>query len=345
MNYRIVFFLLLFLSGCNSSKTTSQEPLFQEQWALHYDQPFYDAYAINKEAHIHATNAMQHYTAKGVKVAIIDIGFDVEHFEYKKNIVKVINSADGSTNVACYNSQQCYHGTAIAGVLAANVNGKGLRGIAPDVELVLIKLDLAGYIGDDEILNALEYAQKENVDIINNSWGTGDVSFVVQEKINQMAQEGRDGKGIVFIFASGNEGKENGNDESMLESVIGVGATDEENLRAIYSNFGEGLDVMAPGGFNLGITTTQDTTQEDITSLYKRAEDYDKFQGTSAAAPLVTGAVALLLQKYPNLTVQEIQNILHNSSDKIGNVPYENGRNKYYGYGKINVDSMLKYQK
>jgi len=115
---------------------------------------------------------------------------------------------------------------------------------------------------------------------------------------------------------------------------------DEENLRAIYSNFGEGLDVMTPGGFNLGITT-----QEDITSPYKRAEDYDKFQGTSAAVPLVTGAVALLLQKYPNLTVQEIQNILHNSSDKIGNVPYENGRNKYYGYGKINVDSMLKYKK
>lgn len=56
-------------------------------------------------------------------------------------------------------------------MIASNINNRGLRGIAPDVKLVLIKLDLAGYVGDDEILNALQYAANENVDIINNSWG------------------------------------------------------------------------------------------------------------------------------------------------------------------------------
>jgi len=207
----------------------------------------------------------------------------------------------------------------------------------------LIKLDLAGYVGDDEILNALQYAENEDVDIINNSWGTGEVSPVVQEIIDDMVTNGRDGKGIIFVFASGNRGKENNSDESMIESVIGVGASDEENLRAIYSNFGDDLDIVAPGGYNLGITTTYDSNDSKHISDFMKAEDYDKFQGTSASAPIVSGAIALLLEKYPNLTRKEIQKIIQKSSDKIGNVEYINGRNNYYGYGKLNIDNMLGY--
>jgi len=344
MKQNILFIIIFFIFiGCNnnSSKQTN-EPLYQEQWALHYDKAFYDAYGINKDAHIHGSNSLNNYRGKGVKVAIIDIGFDKNHFEYKNNIVKTINSSDGSSNVKCTNSNECYHGSAVAGVIASNINNIGLRGIAPNVKLVLIKLDLAGYVGDDEILNALEYANKENVDIINNSWGTGDISPVVQEKIDDMAINGRDGKGIIFVFASGNSGKENNSDESMIKSVIGVGASDEENLRAIYSNFGNGLDVVAPGGYNLGIATTYDSNDSNHISDFMKAEDYDKFQGTSASSPIVTGAIALLLEKNPNLTRVQIQEILNKNSDKIGNVEYVNGRNNYYGYGKLNIDKILR---
>lgn len=343
MKQNILFVIIYFIFvGCdNHSSKQIQEPLYQEQWALHYDKAFYDAYAINKDAHIHGQNSLNNYTGRDVKVAIIDIGFDKNHFEYKNNIVKTINSADGSSIVKCTNSSGCYHGSAVAGIIASNINNKGLRGIAPDVKLVLIKLDLAGYIGDDEILNALQYAQDENVDIINNSWGTGDISPVVKEKIDEMATNGRDGKGIIFIFASGNKGKEQNNDESMIDSVIGVGSTDEENLRAIYSNFGDGLDIVAPGGYNLGITTTYDSDDTDHISDFMKAEDYKKFQGTSASAPIVSGAIALLLGKNPNLTRVQIQEILNKTSDKIGNVEYINNRNNYYGSGKLNLDKML----
>ncbi|MBA1437854.1 MAG: S8 family serine peptidase [Epsilonproteobacteria bacterium] len=333
--------VILFFVACNKNTSVEDEPLYQEQWALHYDKAFYDAYAINKDAHIHASNSFKNYTGKNVKVAIIDIGFDTNHFEYKNNIIKTINSADGSSNVECTNSNECYHGSAVTGIIASNINNKGLRGIAPDVKLILIKLDLAGYVGDDEILNALQYAQDENVDIINNSWGTGDISPIVKEKIDDMATNGRDGKGIVFVFASGNKGKENNKDESMIDSVIGVGSSDEENLRAIYSNFGNGLDLVAPGGYNLGITTTYDSNDTNHISDFMKAEDYKKFQGTSASAPIVTGAIALLLEKNPNLTRVQIQEILNKTSDKIGNVAYINHRNNYYGYGKLNIDKML----
>jgi len=334
---------ILFFAACNKNTSEKDEPLYQEQWALHYDKAFYDAYAINTDANVHGLNSFKHYTGKGVKMAIIDIGFDKNHFEYKNNIIKTINSADGSNNVECINSTECYHGSAVTGVIASNINTRGLRGIAPDVKLVLIKLDLAGYVGDDEILNALQYAEDEDIDIINNSWGTGEISPVVQEKIDNMATNGRDRKGIVFVFASGNRGKENTNDESMIESVIGVGASDEENLRAIYSNFGDGLDIVAPGGYNLGVTTTYNSNNSNHISDFMKAEDYDKFQGTSASAPIVSGAIALLLEKYPNLSREEIQKIIQKSSDKIGNVEYINGRNNYYGYGKLNIDNMLGY--
>lgn len=325
----------------SSSILTLKEPLYQEQWALHYDRAFYNAYDIDKEAHIHGEKSMNQYSGKGVRVGIIDIAIDVNHTEYINNLSKVINSRDGSSIIKCDDMDICYHGTAVAGVIASNINGIGLRGIAPDVNLTFINLDLKGFVSDSEIVDALNYVEEENLDIVNCSWGTGDVSPIVQEKIDELATKGRDGKGVIFVFATGNKGKGLENDESMLESVIGVGSTDEENLRATYSNWGKGLDIVAPGGYILGITTTY--KEDDIyhSSDFMRAEDYEKFQGTSVSAPIITASIALLLEANPNLTRQEVQELLHESADKIGNVEYLNGYNDYYGYGKVNLDELM----
>jgi subtilisin family serine protease len=154
-----------------------------------------------------------------------------------------------------------------------------------------------------------------------------------------MATKGRDGKGILMVFASGNDGKEVFNDESMLETVIGVGASDEDNLRAIYSNVGAGLDIVAPGGYNLGITTTN--YRDDGNSAFIRSEDPDGFIGTSASTPIVSAALALLLEKNPQLTRQQVQQRIKDSTDKIGNVEYIEGHNPYYGHGKLNVGRLL----
>ena len=136
-----------------------------------------------------------------------------------------------------------------------------------------------------------------------------------------------------------------GNDESAIPEVISVGATDRENLRAWYSNYGEYLDILAPGGYDLGITTLDNTGAKGIAS---NAEDYlfyddyaSAFIGTSASAPIVSGMIALLLQSNPSLTRVEIENLLKNSADKIGNVPYEDSKNIYYGYGKVNLSNLI----
>ena len=336
---RLVLFCCLFLLlGCNNKNNLpTTEPLYQEQWAIHYNKPFYDAYKIDQNAHINTEGVA--YTGRGIKIAVIDIGLDKNHPEFQNNIINTINSADGSDDVRCQHSEDCYHGTAVTGIIAANINGYGLRGIAPNAQISFIKLDLEGYAGDDEILAAFDYAEKLDVDIVSNSWGTEDVSPVIIEKINHMATKGRNGKGILLVFASGNDGKEVFNDESMLETVIGVGATDKDSLRAIYSNFGSGLDIVAPGGYNLGITTTN--KRDDGKGNFIKAEDPEPFVGTSASTPIVSAALALLLEKNPQLTRQQIQQLIKDRTDKIGNVEYIEGHNQYYGYGKLNVGRLL----
>jgi subtilisin family serine protease len=319
-----------------SSSIDKKEPLFQEQWAYHYDKPFYSAYNIDKDAHIHFGKYANKYSGKGVKVAIIDAGLDVSHEEFKNNIIKTYNARDKSSDVKSDDITTGYHGTAVTGIIASNINAKGLKGFAPDSKIIFIKLDLNGFLDDEDFLDAFELAQNAGADIINCSWGTGDVSEVVKMKIDELATNGRKGKGIVVVFASGNDGEELENDESTLDSVIGVGSTDEENLRAIYSNFGEKIDILAPGGYELGITTTYPHNR------YIEAESAEPFMGTSASTPIVTSLVSLLLEANPNLTRTQIQSIISLGADKIGNVKYLDGKNIYYGNGKVNFEKSIK---
>ena len=72
-----------------------------------------------------------------------------------------------------------------------------------------------------------------------------------------------------------------------------------------------------------------------------RAEDYDKFQGTSASAPIVVGSIALLLKANSLLTRIQVQDMIRKSADKIGTVAYVTGKNNYYGYGKLNLDTAF----
>lgn len=342
---RYWLFFLFILMGCDENRSADKlnlrsEPLYKEQWALSYYKPFYDAYQINPDAHVHGDIALQQYSGRGVKVAVIDTGINSDHFELKSNIIKVINARDGSSEIVCNIYDECSHGTAITGIIAADINQRGLRGFAPSTEIIFVNLDLNGYLADSEYIRAFELAAENGAQVIVCSWGTGDVSPVVKEKIDELAQTGRNGKGIVIIFAVANEGNESGNDESMLESVIGVGSSDEENLRSYYSSYGAGLDLLAPGGYELGITTT-DYYGDDF--VY--AEGDDRFVGTSAAAPIVASLVALLLEANPSLTVKQIYSIITKSGDKIGNVGYIDARNDYYGYGKVDFDAAVAFMR
>ena len=318
------------------------EPYYSQQWSINYNSTFYTQNNIDIDAHIHAGDLLKSYDGRGVKIAIIDDGLDAAHEDLEGAIIDTYDISTGTTNVA-HSNKNDYHGTAVTGIIGARVNGKGIQGIASKSQIIFIKYK--EIMSDSETIELFSKAEAFGADIINCSWGTYHVSQAVKAKIQDLSINGRGGKGTIIVFASGNDDQNMGNDESAIPEVVAVGATDRENLRSYYSNYGKYLDVVAPGGYDIGITTLDDMGNGGSASLDKNYilyNDLNSFIGTSASAPIVSGVIALMLEANSNLTRVEIENILHQSSDKAGHVPYNNGRNNYYGYGKINLTNIMK---
>jgi len=119
---------------------------------------------------------------------------------------------------------------------------------------------------------------------------------------------------------------------------IATGASTNFDYRSDYSQYDSTLDIVAPSnGGSLGITTT------DIAGSggYSSGDYTSTFGGTSSATPLAAGVAALLLSQNPDLTADDVQNILQETADKVGNIAYSGGRNDYYGYGRVNADAAL----
>ena len=352
--------LTLFIAGCGSSSdeqsapltpvtppdtllpTEIQDPLYPEQWYLNLDTNFYSSNNIDLDAHIHAANYLMELTGIGIKIAVIDDGLDVTHEDLKTAVTRTYDLATGGADVS-HTEFDDFHGTAVTGILGARSNNLGIKGVASNAELFFLKYKSA--MTDSETISLFNKANEWGADIINNSWGTGNVSQAVKDTIINLSKNGRNGKGMNIVFAAGNDNELMGNDESSIPEVISVGATNKDNLRASYSDFGAELDVMAPGGFFLGISTLDPMGSAGVASLdvnYLLYNDANGFAGTSATAAIVSGVIALLLEINPNLSSTEMSDLLHNTADKIGILDYDlDGRNDYYGYGKVNVSKAI----
>ncbi len=344
-------FILLFILGCGggsgggsggetSNSSNDTEPFYSEQWALAKNDGFYSQYNINENANINSSNVFSKYKGKNVKIAVIDDGLDVNHEDLSGAIINTYDNDTQTTDVSQNNDET--HGTAVTGIIAARENSLGIKGIASSSDIIFLKKKYPGTdAGTIELFNK---AEEFGADIINCSWGTYNVSDIVKDKIIDLSTNGRNGKGTIIVFASGNDNQDIGNDEANINEVISVGATNKNNLRTDYSNFGQNLDILAPGGEYLGITTLDPMGSLGKSSLnfdYALYNDDARFTGTSASAPIVSGVIALMLEKNPNLTRVEVESLLRSTADKIGEDPYINGRNDYYGYGKINLANLI----
>jgi subtilisin family serine protease len=318
------------------------EPYYYQQWYLDKNTTFYLNNNIDENAHIATNKLTQVYTGKGITVAVIDDGLDVTHEDLEGVIVSTFDSLTKGSNVA-HTQDSDFHGTSVTGIIGARVNGKGIQGVASKADIIFLKYQ--NLMTDSETIELFNKAEELGADVINCSWGTYNVSDAVKERIQTLSNDGRDGKGISIVFATGNDYKSTlGNDESAIPEVISVGASNKDNVRAAYSNYGDNLDVVAPGGFYLGITTLDSSGMDGNATLdedYLLYNDSNYFIGTSASAPIVTGIIALMLEKNPNLTREEIETILKNNADKIGAIPYTDGKNDEYGYGKVNLSKVL----
>lgn len=265
------------------------------------------------------------YSGSEVTVAVIDTGASVN-----SELSGVIhpNSFSVVTNTDNIHDSSG-HGTAVAGVIAAADDSNGLQGIAFDASLLIVKADDAsGRFTAGSLRRALQYAVDRGAPIINMSVA-GSLppgrSFV-----NTMA-EGVE-QGALIVLASGNSGREQpdyparyAGDFSGPGQVIAVGAVDDNNRIAGFSNRAgdkKNFFMVAPGK-NVDVLNTDGSVE--------------KSSGTSYAAPLVSGAAAILLQQAPHLSGRQMADILLQTATDLG----DSGVDEIYGWGLLNVGRAL----
>ncbi|WP_199317941.1 S8 family serine peptidase, partial [Planktothrix sp. FACHB-1355] len=218
------------------------------------------------------------------------------------------------------------HGTSVAGIAAASGNNRmGVTGVSPDAGLAGLRL-IADEVTDKQIADALSY-KNQNIDIYNNSWKEEEALSASPQSLAAIktgVTEGRQNKlGNIYVFAGGNNrwdgGNVNYNGFANSRYVIPVAAIDHNGEYTWYSEEGAPLLVSAySSSVNksdnqpAGVTTTdmlgnQGFDPSDYTS---------RFSGTSSAAPLVSGVVALMLEANPNLSWRDVQHILVNTAKK-----------------------------
>jgi len=286
-------------------------------------------------------------------VAIVDDGVEIAHQDLVANVVAglswdyVGSDADPSPG----NGED--HGTACAGVAAARgFNALGVSGAAPQAGLVGLRL--LGADSDANEAAALTRSQG-SIDIRSSSWGPEDDRHLeapgpqAAAALAEGAANGRGGRGTVFVWAGGNgaDVADNANYDGYANSrfAIAVAACDNYGTRSRYSEPGANLLVAAPSsGGSLAVTTTDRSGAVG----YSAGNYTSAFGGTSAAAPLVAGVTALLLQANPQLTWRDIQAILAETAVKNddGDGDWQkNGAgylvNHKYGFGLVNAGAAV----
>ena len=204
------------------------------------------------------------------------------------------------------------HGTHVSGIIAADrTNGVGINGIADNVKIMMVRAVPDGDEYDKDIALAIRYAVDNGAKVINMSFGK---SYSPQKQWVDSAFIYAASKDVLLVHSSGNDGKNIDSTESYpsteflkgghATNVITVGASGDvsiiNNYVATFSNYGKlGVDVFAPGS--------------EIYSCLPNGNKYGFLDGTSMAAPVVTGIAALLRSYYPTLTAVETKNIIEQS--------------------------------
>lgn len=256
--------------------------------------------------------------SRNITIAILDTGIDFTHPELSGHILS--NGYD-FVNKDKYPGDDNGHGTMVAGVIGAKMDGKGIVGVAGGTRLLPIKvLDRDGSGYTQNISKGIIYAVNNGAKIINLSLAGPYYSQGVKDAISYAHSKGR-----VVVAASGNSGRYMTTYPAANPYVIAVGATDSNDQLASFSNYGSYIDVTAPGE---DIYTTAPLYR---TVLNQRG--YAIVDGTSFAAPQVSALAALLLSVFPNLSPNQVEGMIDGGVKDIG----PKGKDIYYGYGRINL--------
>lgn len=317
------------------------DPLFEKQW--HLLNPNFPGNDINVTGLWY-----ENITGHGIVTAIVDDGLDYENDDLKNNFCAE-GSWDFNDNTALPKPRlkDDYHGTRCAGEVAAARNEFCGIGVAYDAKVAGIRI-LSGEITAEDEAASLIYGLDVN-DIYSCSWGPADdgqhlqgPSDLVKKAMIKGVQEGRENKGAIYIFASGNGGGfgDNCNFDGYTNSIysITVGAIDHRGLHPPYSESCSAVMVV----------TYSSGSGEYIYSTDINDKCSDKHGGTSAAAPLAAGVYTLVLEANPNLTWRDLQYLSILSSEQINDQdgewqegPLGKMYSHRYGYGKLDAYNIV----
>jgi len=249
----------------------------------------------------------------GVKVAIIDTGIDYDHTDLADNYM----GGYDFVNDDIYPMDDHGHGTHCAGIVAAENNGIGVIGVAPEAHLYGVKvLDNTGSGYSSDVIAGIEWSVDNGMQIISMSLGGDTGTLALEHACNNASNAG-----VLIVAAAGNDGNPAGKGDTVdyparYDSVIAVVATDNTDQRARWSSTGPAVEISAPG--------------VSILSTYP-GNRLATMSGTSMACPHVTGTVALIMASDPSLSNAEVRQILSDTADNLGD-PYK------YGSGIVDAD-------
>ncbi|MBD5206708.1 MAG: S8 family serine peptidase [Bacteroidales bacterium] len=292
----------------------SYDPETTKQWSL---------YNPDSSIDISVSSAWNYATGRNIKIGVIDSGFDIEQEDLKQ---RIYDSYDLETKSSpCRKISE--HGTRCAGIVAATRNNdKGIAGVAPDATLLLASIPTGDSMDTNILGDAFDWCRKKGADVISCSIGLRYSSYV-ERAIKDAVDSGRNGRGCIIVAAAGNIGSIDNTKTILYPAsdplVIAVGNINKDGLISRSSRYGKNMWVVAPG--------------TNIMSPIPGNKYNDEASGTSLACPHVAGVAALILQRNPYLSWQQVREIIADTAVKLPPLSEDEPWNEYYGYGLVNA--------
>ena len=298
----------------------SVQPDLSQNVTRHDAGVFFDWEHFSLADAIGLRNAWRLTQGRGVRVAIIDTGIDLRHPDLRG--LKLAASFDvqrRSSRSAPENDKET-HGTLVAGVIFARHNELGIDGVAPQAELIAVRL-MSGWTSTSVL--ALEAAVKAGADIINCSWTFPLMLDPVAHMVDDFAKQGRHGRGGLLVVSAGNLPVEISRPEQFpfYANLLTVTAVDHHGAPSDAA-YGPGVFIAAPGL---------------LKSTSNNGNGFRPLGGTSAAAAVVSGVIALMLSVNPQLDRVQVKQLLANTASRRPSDDFVGERSSLLGGGRIDA--------
>jgi subtilisin family serine protease len=283
----------------------------------------------------------------GIIVAVVDTGVDGTHPDLEGQVIEGYRPfLDKELPAGTDSSFGGSHGTHVAGTIAARKDGKGIVGVAPNAKIMPIVIfdDPAivggnGYVGDDYVAAGIIWAVNHGAKVMNNSWGGWGYSYTMKAAFDYALKNN-----VIMVVSAGNAHSDSHHQyPAGYPGVIQVAAAEYNggNYKTVwFSSRSDGVIVAAPGVAILSTVPGENSIGYEGHNPNVPATNggtYDYYQGTSMAAPHVTGTVAVLLQKFPGAKAWQIRKLLEQTAMDID----DTGWDHHSGYGLVQLNHAL----